>query len=206
KLCSLGILYGMQVKGLAIYSGQTLEVSTRILESHRRVYKKFWEWTDEVLERALLKGFVQTCYGWKFRAPWKSSKPNPNNRKGVPVRTIRNFPVQATAAEMFRLACCLIAERGVRLCALVHDAVLIEAPLAEIDEAVSITRKAMGEASREVLKGRLELRTDAKIFTNRYTDERGQAMWETVNRLLQDINHRHRIEPKSEQLGLELEV
>ena len=53
---------------------------------------------------------------------------------------------------MFRLACCLITERGVRVCALVHDAVLIEAPLAEIEEAVSITRKAMAEASREISK------------------------------------------------------
>ena len=37
KLCSLGILYGMQARGLATYSGQTVEVAERILESHRRV-------------------------------------------------------------------------------------------------------------------------------------------------------------------------
>ena len=204
KLCSLGILYGMQARGLATYSGQTVEVAERILESHRRVYKKFWEWTDGVLEQALLRGFVRTRYGWRFRAPWKSNKPDPKHRKGVPIRTIRNFPVQATAAEMFRLACCLITERGVRVCALVHDAVLIEAPLAEIEEAVSITRKAMAEASREIFKGRLQLRTDAKIFTDRYTDERGQSMWETVTRLRQNVDQRHRIAVEREQLGLEL--
>jgi DNA polymerase-1 len=200
KLCCLGILYGMQAKGLATYSGQTVEVAERILESHRRLYRRFWEWTDEVLERALLRGFIQTCYGWRFRAPWKSNKPNPKHRKGVPIRTIRNFPVQATAAEMFRLACCLITEREVKVCALVHDAVLIEAPLAEIDGAVSTTRTAMAEASRAIFKGRLELRTDAKIFTDRYVDERGRAMWETVTRLLGQ--RRPVLASKHEQMGL----
>ena len=41
----------------------------------------------------------------------------------------------------------------------------------------------MAEASRHIFKDRLELRTDAKIFIDRYTDERGQAMWETVTKL-----------------------
>src|SRR5262249_3510161 len=71
KLCSVGILYGMSAKGLAIYSGQTVETAEWILKSHRRVYKKFWEWTDGILERALLRGNIQTCYGWQFQAPWK---------------------------------------------------------------------------------------------------------------------------------------
>src|SRR5262245_29242591 len=164
KLCCLGILYGMQAPGLATYSGQTLEVAEKILEDHKRLYKRFWAWTDEVLERALLRGSIQTSYGWKFCAPWKSNKPDEKRlaSRGVPVRTIKNWKVQSHASEMFRLACCLITERGVRLCCMVHDACLIQSGLEEIDEAVSITREAMAEASREVLKGRLEVRTDYK--------------------------------------------
>src|SRR5262245_56183396 len=59
KLCTLGILYGMQVKGLSTYSGQTLTAAAEILESHKRVYRRFWQWTDEVFEKALLRGFIQ---------------------------------------------------------------------------------------------------------------------------------------------------
>ena len=51
KLCSLGILYGMQAKGLATYSGQSEEMAERILESHRRIYAKFWQWSDSVEEK-----------------------------------------------------------------------------------------------------------------------------------------------------------
>ena len=41
--------------------------------------------------------------------------------------------MQANGAEMLRIACCLGTERGVRICAPVHDAILIEAPIDEIE-------------------------------------------------------------------------
>ena len=82
KLCSLGILYGMQAKGLATYSGQSEEMAERILESHRRIYAKFWQWSDSVEEQALLKGKICTRYGWQFSAPWQPSKPNSKKRRG----------------------------------------------------------------------------------------------------------------------------
>ena len=36
--------------------------------------------------------------------------------------------MQANGAEMLRLACCLAIERGVKVCAPVHDAILIDRP------------------------------------------------------------------------------
>ena len=64
-----------------------------------------------------------------------------------------NFPMQANGAEMLRLACCLATERGLAVCAPVHDAILIEAPAAEIDEHVAALQACMREASRIVLGG-----------------------------------------------------
>lgn len=202
KLSCLGLLYGMQSESLAIYSGQTVEAAENILANHRKIYWRFWEWVDGILEQALLRGYIETCYGWRFSAPWRSNKPDGKHRKGVPVRTIKNFMVQSTAAEMFRLACCLIVERGVELAAMVHDAVLVTAPVRKIGQAVSITMESMREASLEILRGRLEIRTDYKIFTDRYIDERGQGMWDTVMRVLETADQRRPIAPRPEQLGL----
>jgi hypothetical protein len=97
-----------------------------------------------------------------------------------------NFPMQANGAEMLRLACCLATERGIRVCAPVHDALLIEAPMDEIEEHVAELQECMREASRVVLGGVLELGSDAKVvrWPDRYMDERGTVMWETVMRLL----------------------
>jgi DNA polymerase I-like protein with 3'-5' exonuclease and polymerase domains len=98
-----------------------------------------------------------------------------------------NFPMQANGAEMLRLACCQATERGIRVCALVHDALLIEAPLDEINEHVAELQTCMREASQIVLGGVLKLGSDAEVvrWPERYMDERGAMMWQTVRRLLE---------------------
>ena len=67
----------------------------------------------------------------------------------------------------------------------VHDAILIEAPLEELDAAVARTQRLMEQASQIVLAG-FRLRSDAKIVRHpgRFEDGRGSGMWETVTRLL----------------------
>ena len=103
-------------------------------------------------------------------------------------RFLRNFPMQANGAEMLRLACCLVVEAGIKVCAPVHDAILIEAPLDELDEAVLKTQALMSEASAIVLDG-FRLRSDAEVvcYPDRYKDERGIQMWDTVCKLLHQI-------------------
>jgi hypothetical protein len=66
-----------------------------------------------------------TVFGWPVRVGDRS---NP--------RFLRNFPMQANGAEMLRVACCLGTERrGIEICAPIHDAVLICAPLVLRNEA-----------------------------------------------------------------------
>ena len=86
---------------------------------------------------------------------------------------------------MLRLACCLATERGIRVCAPIHDALLIEAALDDLDQAVIETQQAMAQASVAVLNG-FELRSDATVFRypERYRDERGEQMWSTVQELI----------------------
>jgi hypothetical protein len=96
--------------------------------------------------------------------------------------------MQANGAEMLRLACCLAVERGIRVCAPVHDALLIEAPLEILDNTIANTQAAMAEASEVVLKG-FRLNTDADVYRypDRYMDKRGVMMWETVWRLVEEL-------------------
>ena len=75
--------------------------------------------------------------------------------------SLRNFPVQANGAEILRLVCCLATERGIPVCAPVHDALLVEGPEDEIETVVFQTQCAMWEAS-EIVLGGFPLRSDAK--------------------------------------------
>jgi hypothetical protein len=99
--------------------------------------------------------------------------------------------MQANGAEMLRLACCIGTERGIEICAPVHDAMLICAPLDRLDADVTRLQQAMAEASRIVLDG-FELGTDAKIvrYPDRYMDERGTVMWDRVMKLIDEQQQR----------------
>ena len=144
------------------------------LRAHREIYAAYWRWSDAVVDAAMLTGIMRTCYGWQLHVT-ADTRPN----------TLRNWPMQAHGAEMMRLACCLTTERGIAVCCPVHDALLVEGPTDGIEAVVAETQRAMREASELVLPG-FPLRTDAKVvrYPDRYMDDRGRGMWETVCRLL----------------------
>jgi len=100
-------------------------------------------------------------------------------------RSFRNFPMQANGAEILRLACSMGFENGLTLCAPVHDAILLEAPLDELENRATHLRALMVEASSIVLGG-FEIRTDLEMirFPGRYMDERGSVMWNRVMAML----------------------
>ena len=174
KQCVLAVQYGMGPISLAVRINQPEIMARDLLNLHRNTYKVFWVWSDACLDYAMLYGRLWTVFGWELHT---GVNPNP--------RSIRNFPMQANGAEMLRLACCFVTEAGISVCAPVHDAILIEAPLEELDQTIAETQKLMGEASAIILDG-FSLRSDVEIvrYPERYMDERGVRMWNLVTEIL----------------------
>jgi DNA polymerase I len=141
---------------------------------HKETYRVFWCWSDAAVDHAMLTSGLHTVFGWRLHV-----------RANANPRSLRNFPMQANGAEMLRLACCLAIERGIEVCAPVHDALLISAPLDRLEADVAATQAAMAEASRLVLDG-FELSTEAREnrHPERYSDPRGTVMWNKVMGLL----------------------
>jgi hypothetical protein len=175
KVVSLGVLYGLSADGLARKLGVSPCRGRELLRLHQETFRRFWKWSELVEMQGMLTGQLRTVFGWTVRV---GPDANP--------RSLRNFPMQANGAEMMRLACCLATERGITVCCPVHDALLVEGPADGIEDIVAGTQRAMREASELVLPG-FPLRTDAKIvrYPDRYADERGRRMWETVWGLLE---------------------
>jgi DNA polymerase I-like protein with 3'-5' exonuclease and polymerase domains len=182
KACVLAVQYGMGEESLAVRIGQPVLKARELLELHRKTYVTFWRWSDAALDQAMLHGRLWTVFGWNIKV---GESPNP--------RSLRNFPMQANGAEMLRLACCLATERGVRVCAPVHDALLIEAPSGELVTAVEATQAAMAGASEIVLDG-FRLNTDVEVihYPGRYQDKRGIAMWGTVWEIIDRLESQDR--------------
>ena len=78
-----------------------------------------------------------------------------------------------------------------------HDALVIESSIEQIDEDVAITRECMRRASWIVLNSEHELRTDATVvkYPDRYTDKRGVEMFGEVIRLL---NQYHQLQTQKD--------
>ncbi|MDA0746218.1 MAG: DNA polymerase [bacterium] len=176
KACVLAVQYGMGERSLAYRIDQDTAQARELLRMHHETYPTFWRWSDAAVDHAMITNTLHTVFGWTVHT---GHRPNP--------RSLRNFPMQANGAEMLRLACCLATEQGVRICAPVHDAVLIEAPLSDLDTAIQIMQQAMEKASDIVLGG-FRLRSDVKTvrWPDRYMDERGRRMWETIQEVLAD--------------------
>jgi DNA polymerase-1 len=174
KTCALGTQYGMEAESLARRIERTTAKARDLLRLHHEVYRTFWKWSDAVVDHAMLHGYLQTVFGWTLHI---GPDTNP--------RMLRNFPMQANGAEILRLACSLATERGIRVCAPIHDAVLIEAPRDELNEATRRTQEAMAEASSTVLDG-FQLRTEAKQFRHPdgFSDSRGERMWVTIREIM----------------------
>ena len=174
KAIVLGIGYGMAAESMAARAGILPCEARELLRLHRDTYRQFWRWSDAIVSASLLTGSMTSVFGWKRRI---GREPN--------ARSLMNWPMQAGGAEMMRIAAIAGTEAGIEVCAPVHDAFLIAAPLDRLGSDVATMRALMSRAGRAVTGG-LDVRTDAEVirWPARYMDKRGAAMWDRVVRML----------------------
>jgi len=136
---------------------------TRLVELHHQKYAGYWEWSDRRLYAAFADGRLATLDGWQCRVTSRTSE-----------FSARNWLIQANSAGIFRYAGIMARRLGIRICAIVHDALLIEAPADRIEEEIARATMCLERASRMFLHD-LVLRVDAKIIREgeRFADKRG---------------------------------
>jgi DNA polymerase I len=180
KVVLLATQYGMQAETLAARLSVSIFEAYEMLNQHRSLFAPYWRWSDDWVAHALDTGKMSTVLGWECTTGITE----------LSERSIRNWPIQATGAEILRIACIMAERHGIEVVAPVHDAVLIESSLEHVDAAIAATREIMRRASRIVLNatpdGPHELRTSvtAVRFPDRYRDDRGEQIWNRVLELL----------------------
>jgi DNA polymerase family A len=186
KTTCLGVNYGMEANGLSARLGITPAEGHELLRLHRQTYRRFWQWSEDTVSSAMLSGRMTATFGWQAQV---SADRTP--------RSLMNWPMQSNGAEMLRLACIAATEAGIEVCAPVHDAILIAAPLERLEADVVTVRSQMAMAGAAVTGG-LPVRTDAELvrWPDRFMDERGRSMWQQVMSLLANL-HRSEHPPAS---------
>jgi DNA polymerase I len=147
---------------------------------HRHRYKTFWDFAQRAVDHVMRNGSLETELGWHLHP---RRDPNP--------RSIANFPIQANAAEILRVACCLVTEAGYEVCAPVHDAVLVNCKIEDVDRAKAEVTAMMAKASQIVLGGfTLKIGVEVTKYPDHLTDKRGKKMWTEVMKQLDLIRRR----------------
>jgi len=182
KAIVLGVNYGMMPNSMASQSGIHVDRARELLRLHKATYRVFWAWAEGNVDRALMGLPLSTVFGWRIQMPHGHGlELNP--------RSLLNWPMQSHGAEMMRLAVSMAVEADLMICAPVHDALLIEASLDDIDQHTAHLSEIMAEASELVLGKEKRCRTDAKIIRHpdRFEDEqRGAVMFSTIMKLLHE--------------------
>jgi hypothetical protein len=175
KVVSLAVLMGMSAWGIARRLETGKCYGRELLETHRRIYQRFWKWSDSTASTAAANRPLETAFGL-FYQPGADFKP----------RTARNFLLQATGSDMLRVAVLLLARNGVEIIATVHDSVMIECDTRDAEDIRRLAEKCMREASLITLWDRLEVRTETTRVDHpyHYQDEKGRAYWTRLAGLL----------------------
>jgi len=179
KVGMLGAQYGQTQFGLSRKANIPLWVAHSVHQNLRKVYPVYWRWIEKQVLLAEITKKMSTPLGWGMPVTAETSH-----------NTLCNFPMQGACADIMRLASSFMVDEGLALCATVHDAVLIEAPIGQIDADVEAAKRCWARASNIVLGG-FALDADAKIvrYPDIYHDDDGEEMWERLWGVLNEVEH-----------------
>ncbi len=166
KVINFGIPYGLSPFGLAQNLGiETSEAKTYI-EAYFAKYAGVRAWRDRILEEARRDQKVTTLFGRVRPIPDINAK-NANQR-GFAERTAINTPLQGTAADLIKLAMIRIdaelrrRDLGARMTLQVHDELVFEVPVSELETMRALVRDKM----EDVHDLRVPLTVEIKTGTN----------------------------------------
>jgi DNA polymerase I len=194
KVWLLSTLYGASPKSLHdALPGSTLWQAEDFVRQNHSSYARYWRSSDLRTEIFLYEtGVESTILGWQHHLD-SAHRYDDYLFWGARNRS-RNFPMQATCAEILRWACVLASDDGITIHAPLHDAVLIGAPDAEIEDAVARMRQHMIAASRLVLGVEMKVPVPAIIrYPDRMRDPRGAQSWDEMMRRLENLDRKNSV-------------
>jgi DNA polymerase-1 len=137
KVINFGLIYGMSSFGLARNLGIETKAAAAYIDRYFQRYPGVRQYMDESKLTAKRQGYVETVLGRRLYLPEINSPNGP--RRGGAERQAINAPMQGTAADLIKLAMVQVQQaldregRRTRMVLQVHDELVFEVPLDEVD-------------------------------------------------------------------------
>jgi DNA polymerase I-like protein with 3'-5' exonuclease and polymerase domains len=163
---SLATIYGQEAEGLCNNLNVPMHIAHRIHGFVHSHFPQFWKYVEYERITSEARGYAETRGGWRLDVRHQK------------FRTLKNFPVQAEAAEIMHLGASKMSDGGVMICTTVHDAVLAMCPTERAQETAAFIAQCWREAGQEVIG--YPISTDQYIFTGRFTESGSMPAWERL--------------------------
>jgi len=156
KVIVLATSYGMGARSIAEKLKLYTDEAAALLKKFKKIYSKYFSYIDDRMHTLGRDLKIETVFGCtRHLTKYKRTTNN----------SWRNFPIQANGAEILRSAIHKLHKHNIKICATIHDALLIEVPYPEHKQQIQLAQNLMTEAAIDVVGGRIE--TDVKIIDQR---------------------------------------
>ena len=170
KAINFGIIYGISAFGLAQNLAIPQSEAKDYIEAYFERYPEIRDYMERTKAQARDKGYVETLFGRRIHTPAIKDK-NPA-RRNFAERAAINAPIQGTAADIIKRAMVrmlpALEQEGLksRMILQVHDELLFEVPLAELDACEALAKRIMEGAAAPAVNLSLPLIADAGAGDN----------------------------------------
>lgn len=163
KAVNFGIIYGISSFGLSQDLSISRKEAQQYIEKYFETYPGIKTFLDDCVKKAKEQGYSVTMFG--RRRPVPELKSSNYMQRSFGERVAMNAPIQGTAADIIKIAMIRVNERlkregmNSRLLLQVHDELLIEAPLEEVEHAQEILEEEMTHAADLKVKLEIDMHT-----------------------------------------------
>ena len=150
KTVNFGIIYGQGAFGLAEQTGLSRTEAKQMIDEYYKSYPKLKEYMAEQVKKAREIGYVETILGRKRHL--KDINSNNFVVRGHAERNAVNAPIQGSAADIIKLAMIKIDHElhiqnlQTKMLLQVHDELLFESPIEEVETASKLIKTEMENA------------------------------------------------------------
>lgn len=152
KAVNFGIVYGISSFGLSQDLSITRKEAQEYIEQYFKTYPGIKNFLDGSVKDAKEKGYAVTLFG--RRRPVPELKSSNFMQRSFGERVAMNSPIQGTAADIIKIAMVRVSQKlkeaGLesKLILQVHDELLIEAKLEELEQVKAILKTEMMDAAK----------------------------------------------------------
>lgn len=152
KAVNFGVVYGISDFGLANNLGISRKEAKNYIDTYFTRFPGIKQYMENIVREARDKGYVETIYHRRRELPDINSRNF--NVRNFAERTAINSPIQGSAADILKVAMInldkAIEDAGLktRMLLQVHDEIVLEVPVDELDTIRSLVKETMESAVR----------------------------------------------------------